>query len=268
MIDIHSHILFDVDDGAKTIEDSIEIIKEAVKQGIDKIILTPHFEKKHLDKQKIISNYELLKKEAQKQGLEAKLYLGNEIYLASDNLELIEEKAFFTLADSHYILVEFDDQNIPDNIADICYEIKLLGFIPIIAHTERYINLYQDKSLLEDIIEEGALFQVNASSIIKEESGGSHTTSKFAHFLLKNKLASFVASDAHDIDYRGVHMLEAYNKTKQLCGQKYTDEIFTHNQQKIIDNIAIEYPRYQLQKSILLGLINHIFGNKKQIFNK
>lgn len=258
MIDIHSHILFGVDDGARTIEDSIEIIGEAIKQGIDKIILTPHFEKNHTDKQSIYTNYELLKKATQEKGLKIELYLGSEIYLSSDNLELVEEKAFFTLADSRYILIEFDDQNVPGNIADICYEIKLLGYIPIIAHTERYISLYQDKDKLEDILNEGALFQINASSIIKEDSD-SHTVAKFAQFLLKNKLASFVASDAHNTTSRGIHMLEAYNETRKLYGQSYTDDIFRHNQQKVIDNIPIEYPRYQSKEPSFRGLANKLF---------
>lgn len=250
MIDIHSHILFGVDDGAETFEESMELIKEEVEKGVSHIIFTPHFNKRnyHQDKDKISANFHSLKEATQKENLNVELYLGNEVYMDFNNYDSIIENGFTTLAESKYILVEFNELIPPDNMPEICYEINVSGYIPIIAHAERYEILYKNRQMLIDVLNEGAHLQVNASSILHKEN---KERNKLANFLLKSKLVSFVASDVHNTTSRKFYLDEAYKEVSKKYGQEYTNQIFKHNQFHVICNRDFKSPKYRPKKSIL-----------------
>jgi protein-tyrosine phosphatase len=186
--------------------------------------------------------------------------LGNEVYLGSNFYEILEQGEFFTLAGSDYILIEFNFVDIPKNIAEICYEAKLKGYKPIIAHAERYVSLFNDKELLKDILNEGAFLQVNASTIINKES---KENCKFAHYLLKNELISFIASDMHNMDSRGFYLDEAYQYITKKCSKTYAEQIFITNQQHILSNKYFENPKIDTKintsnKGFFSKLFRHI----------
>lgn len=248
---MHSHILFGVDDGACTIDDSIKLINEEIAKGVDQIILTPHFNNhiKH-DTNKIYSNYISLKNLVEQENLNVRLYLGNEIFLDSNFYEVLDSGEFYTLASSDYVLIEFSLIDLPDNIAEICYEIRLKGYIPVIAHVERYSNLYNNSELLKEILNEGALLQVNASTIINMESNESY---KFANYLLKHELISFVASDVHNIDSRAFYLDEAFKVVRKTCSEAYAEKIFKLNQQKIISNEYFDSPVIKSSRGRILS---------------
>lgn len=260
MIDMHNHILFGVDDGAKTIEDSIELINYEIDNNINSIILTPHYNINSTDgeKDRVLQNYVILKKTVEIEKLNIKLFLGNEIYLGTDFYEVLEKKAFITLAGSDYILIEFNLLSNSINIAEMCYEVRKRGYIPIIAHIERYINLYNDRTLLEDILEEGALLQVNASSLLHKDD---EECFKFANFLLKSGLVSFVASDVHSMQGRVSCLNEAYKIVKKNCGATYADMIFNTNQIKVLSNEYIDTPLIKEEKNLINKLIKKLFVN-------
>ena len=246
MIDIHSHILFGVDDGAKTINESMELIKEAISKGVTHLILTPHFNKRNysLKQDNVFVNYQLLKEKTVLENLNIHLFLGNEVYLTG-SYSIISENGFYTLADSNYILIEFNEIIPPDNIPEICYEINVAGYIPIIAHAERYEIFHNNIKLLAEILNEGVHLQVNASSVIKKED---NKRNKLAHFLLKNELISFVASDVHNTTNRKFYLDKAY---KEVCKHDacYGDKIFKQNQLNIIKNISFESPKPKLKQT-------------------
>jgi len=258
MIDMHNHILFGVDDGAKTIENSIELIEEEIKKGVSHIILTPHYKGKsvELNMENVMRNFDDLKEFVENKKLNVKLYLGNEIYCDSNFYELFENGKFKTLAGSDYILIEFSVTDTPKNIAEICYEAKIKGYIPIIAHVERYSSLYDDSLLLKDILNEGAHLQVNASTLVNRESKESN---RYANFLLKNELISFVASDVHDMGERCFYLDEAYKRVKKTCSESYADKIFYINQQKIISNEYFDTPNIKTDRGRILS---KLFRNK------
>lgn len=260
MIDMHNHILFGVDDGAKTIENSIELIKEEVKKGVSHIIFTPHYKNKglELDMDKIANNFVDLKELALNEKLNVKLYLGNEIYFGSNYYEVLEKGRFNTLAESNYILIEFSVLDTPKNIAEMCYEARLKGYYPIIAHVERYSSLYYNIELLKDVLNEGAHLQVNASTLVNKESKESN---KFTSFLLKNELISFVASDVHDTDDRCFYLDEAYKRLKKTCNDSYVDKIFYINQQKILSNEYFDTPKIKSERGRILS---KLFRNKDE----
>lgn len=245
MIDIHNHILFGVDDGARTIEDSINIIKEEVLNGVTKIILTPHFNKRiDASDETINHNFVMLKSQIILENINVELFLGSEVYMDTNYYETIWDSSYNTLAGSRYLLVEFSPTEDLINIPEICYEISVKGYTPIIAHIERYEALYDNKKLLSEILKE-ALIQVNAHAIIDKEN---KSTQRFVTYLLKNQLVSFVASDAHNLHKRGVFMKEAALYVYNHYGLEYMEKIFNNNQQFLIDNKTIESPQLDVGK--------------------
>lgn len=248
MIDMHSHILFEVDDGPTTIEESMELLKEVKSKGVTHIIFTPHFNKRNhsLNHEKTEENFQKLKKAVNKENLNIEIYLGNEVYLDSIGYTTILDNGFNTLAGSMYILIEFNEMLPPSNIPEICYETMLNGYIPIIAHAERYEFLHNNNKMLRDILEEGAHLQINASTIINKES---KERNKFAHYLLKNQLISFIASDVHNNTSRKFHLDEAYEVVCKTNSIAYADTIFKLNQLNIINNMKFDSPKLPPRKS-------------------
>jgi protein-tyrosine phosphatase len=263
MIDIHSHILFEIDDGAVTINDSIALIREEIRQGVNSIICTPHYKNDGFDAEKVSHNFKMLKEKLEAESLTAQLYLGSEVYFNSGFYDMLEKDVFLPLADTRYLLIEFNYINTPVNAAEMCYEMKIRGYVPIIAHTERYNGFYEDRHLLDDILNEGALLQVNASSIVEKDVNDFDNNHKFAYYLLKNELISFVASDAHNMESRGIKMEEAYRKVLKLNGKSYADKIFSFNQQKLLSNemIETEFKKKVESKGKNKGLLSKIFKN-------
>ena len=248
MIDMHSHILFGVDDGAKTLEDSLELIKEEVNKGVTHIIFTPHFNKRnyHLNQENVPINFQTVKEASIKENLNVQLYLGNEIYLDSTDYNSIMDNGFYTLAGSKYILVEFNEIIPPANMPEICYEINMSGYIPIIAHAERYEILHNNTKMLSELLNEGVHLQVNAFSVISNDN---KTRNKVTHHLLKDRLVSFVASDVHNNTTRKFHLDEAYKLVIKICGIEYADKIFIHNQLNILNDFPFDSPDFILKKN-------------------
>ncbi len=197
MIDIHAHIIPYVDDGSKSLEDSIELIKEEIKQGVKRIICTPHYDLKRRytpSNDEILKNYNLLKDEVKKQNLEIELYLGQEIcyYPSLPIVEMLNNNKLFTMKDSRYILLEFDFFEKPYSIREVIYNFRIYNYHPIIAHVERYD--WMNEFHIKELIAEGALIQVNASSLIEKTNKKEH---KKAKKYIKKGYVNYIASDIH-----------------------------------------------------------------------
>jgi len=197
MIDIHSHILHGVDDGAKDIETSIAILKEAVKAGVTDIILTPHYVPDGNYIEEVKENavrIETLIKETVKQNIPIRLYQGNEIFVARNMEGLIYEGKAISLNKTRYVLFELPmTQKIP-YLSDVLYDLLGEGLIPIIAHPERYTFYQEDQSEMVEWIEKGVLFQANLGSIIGMY--GKEAKKALVQMLKTDKI-HFLASDVH-----------------------------------------------------------------------
>lgn len=258
MIDVHTHILHNIDDGPRDISESINIIKLQIEEGVTDIVLTPHYNKGKFSasKESVQELYNQLNQELKKQNIKINLHLGQEITVGNNIFDIVNNNKILTMSNSKYILLELDKNNLKD-IDSLIYEIKLLGYIPILAHLERYTKLYKKKYLIDDIIEEGALIQVNAESILDKTNSKS---SKFCKYLMTNKLVSFIASDCHNTIERVPNMSKCYRLVKSNYGKKYADEIFIDNPRKMLANKVLDYK--QIQKSRLGGKIKTIFSRK------
>lgn len=230
VIDIHTHIIPNVDDGSFNLETSIFLIKEEIKQGITDIICTPHFRRGMFEtsREEILENYNLLKEEIKKQNLNINIYLGQEIYIRRyTSLDRIfQENRVFSMNDQKYLLLEFSYTNEID-ISEIVFSCKLKGYTPIIAHIERYEYVGIEEA--NDIVEAGGLIQVNASSVIGKHGG---KIKKKVKKLIKNNLVSFIASDIHS--NRKNYMLKTYNYIQKKYGEKMANELFFINASKMI----------------------------------
>ena len=137
MIDIHSHLVYDVDDGARTLEDTLYMLKEAEKAGFTDIILTPHYMENYYEvpSSEISDKIENIKKNAQ--NIKIKLHQGNEIYATENIVELLNSNIAMSLNNSRYVLFELPMKNMPMNLEQIFYLLLQAGKLPVIAHPER-----------------------------------------------------------------------------------------------------------------------------------
>lgn len=229
MTDIHCHILPLVDDGSSSFEDSLQMVKEHLSQEVTSIVLTPHFRKKSFEEsdERVVSVFEDFCKRVKEEGLDVELRLGREITVYDRLLKDIQEGKFLALANGKFILLEFPYESEVD-IEEICYNVKLLGHIPVIAHVERY-SYFRKEENVSRVRNNGAVIQVNASAVVGKSYGAEN---KFVKKLLKKKLVDVVASDYHFSreDYIGL----AYKKVKSKYGEEYANLIFERNPNYII----------------------------------
>ena len=208
MVDIHTHILYGVDDGSDSKETSAYLLDEARLNDITKIILTPHQNeelKRSIDLKELFIKF---KEEFKSYNIE--FYLGSEIYYYSGMIKDLNDNKLLTINDTKYILVEFSTE-IETNITDIVYDIILSGYKPIVAHIERYPYLSNDD--YNQIKTSGALIQVNSKSFINK------IYKKKLKYLLKNNLIDFISSDCHS-KRRNIDFLES----KKLISKKYKNQ--------------------------------------------
>ncbi|MBE6149313.1 MAG: hypothetical protein E7170_01145 [Firmicutes bacterium] len=199
MTDIHSHILFDVDDGAKSIEESIEILKKMYDIGFRNVICTPHYIEDSsycVDNKEKLEKFNLLKSELKKQNIDINLCLGNEIFINKNIHELIESNNIYTLNNTNYILVEFPFHNQILNVEDIIHELSIKGYTTVIAHPERYSYFQDNYAEVDRLRKEGFLFQGNYASILGHYNKKSQ---KLLKYMLKKGYIDFLATDIHRI---------------------------------------------------------------------
>ena len=223
MIDIHSHVIPCVDDGSRRMDDSLKLLQTAEKDGVTDLICTPHYRRSSFEtpQAEILRNFERLKAA---NNTSVNLYLGQEIAYSRDIYGKLERGELFTYNDTKYILLEFNYVNYVD-ISGVCFECKLRGFKPIIAHIERYEYLSLED--VEDLYNNGFLIQVNADSVLF----GSRYRS-VARQYIKNDLVHFIANDIHV--GRKYCMSKAYDVIKKKYGEDYADLLFTENAKVLI----------------------------------
>ena len=238
MIDIHSHIVFDVDDGPKSIEDSKALLREAYNQGVRMIVSTSHRRKGMFEtpEEKIATNFLKVREIAKEVADDLVIAYGAEIYYTPDVLEKLENKRIPTLNDSRYALIEFSMNTPSRDIHRGLSNILMLGITPVIAHIERYDALENNEKRVRELIDMGCYTQVNSSHVLKPRLFGE--TYKFmkkrAQYFLERDLVHVIASDMHNLDSRPPYMEEAYQIISKKYGRAKAEELFVENPRKII----------------------------------
>ena len=238
MIDIHSHIVFEVDDGPKTIEDSRALLEESYRQGVRTIISTSHRRKGMFEtpEAKIEENFKQVQELAKEIADDLTVLYGAEIYYTSDILDKLEQGKIPRLADSQYALIEFSMITPYKEIHTALSNVLRLGVTPVVAHIERYHCLENDEKKVRDLINMGCYTQINSSSVLKPKLFGD--TYKFmkkrAQFFLEKDLVHFVASDMHNWDPRPPYMQEAYQIISKKYGESHAEQLFRKNQELLL----------------------------------
>ena len=197
--DIHSHFIPAIDDGSKSIEDSIQMIKEFHALGYKKVITTPHIMSDYFKNTpeiilKGLSDVRLALKEA---NIPIEIDAAAEYYLDFDFERKLDEEKLLTFGDN-YLLFEISYLNPPDNLDHILFKMQTLGYKPILAHPERYNYFHGNFSIYERLIEKGALLQLNINSLTGYYS---IPTKKIAEQMIEKNMISFLGSDCHHLGH-------------------------------------------------------------------
>lgn len=240
MIDLHCHILPSIDDGSKTIKESLEILRHAAEAGITDAVLTPHYirdSKYNCDNARKAELLAELKAAAAAAEIPINLYLGNEIYIDHDLLNLLGSGEVSTLANSRYLLVELPVLTEDQAAGDTLFKLITSGFTPIIAHPERYQYVQKNPAYVDTFIEIGCLFQGDYQSLLGKYG---RAAKKSLEKLIKAGKITFLASDTH-------HSTDDYNLRKAIrhtCGLVKTaaecEALFETNPQKVLNNKTID----------------------------
>lgn len=232
MIDFHSHILPGIDDGAKNLEQSIAMVNEAKKVGFTKIISTSHYMENYYECNE--KNRKELLEQVQKNVNGIELCLGNEIYITNNIIELLQNGQASSINGTKYVLFEFPlITTRPMNDKEVIYRLVENGYIPIIAHPERYPFIQENPDYLFELEEMGALFQANYGSIIGIYGLKAKKTLKI---LLKNNLVSFFGSDVHRPEQVYNKMPKIIKKLKKIISNEEFEEFTEINPEKVLKN--------------------------------
>ena len=233
MIDIHSHILPGIDDGAVDLDASVELVRELADSGVTDIIATPHYVDETNYVSEVAANTKLLKKlktRLKKEKLNVNVFLGNEIYISNRILGLLTSEAIAPLADSKYLLMELPMSGEFPSYYDVFLELIREGYKVILAHPERYDSFQKDFEPIEELHEMGVLFQCNIGSFVDQYGKGAR---KLAERLAKNDMIFAVATDIHHP--RGEKFMPAaIKRLSKFYGTFELEDILEKNQKKIL----------------------------------
>lgn len=232
LIDIHNHTLYGVDDGAESIEKSTEMLSAAREQGIDTVILTPHYRQGMFayPVERITDHYYKLKEIAQQMGLS--LYLGCEYHVDNDMIQHFRDGRCQTLAGTDYVLTEYSHNTDYTDIVRNTRQLISCGYIPVIAHVERYQCILNKPAYCEELQELGAWIQVNADSVLGLDG---FWIKRFCHKLIRHEWIDVIASDTHGIEQRANHMKQCYDYITKKYGEAYAEQLMCINPGKITD---------------------------------
>lgn len=261
LFEIHYHLLFGVDDGPKTLDESLALAEASIREGVTHIVATPH------------SNHEFaFDPEANRERLavlsdhlkgKLTLGLGCDFHLSYENLEdLRRDHSKYTINGKQYLLVEFADSSIPATTTEILYGLQLAGVVPIITHPERNPILVQRPWRLAEWVRGGCLVQVTAASLTGRFG---RRAKAMSHDLIQKRWVHCVSSDAHSIDGRPPALGEAYQTLTKEFGQETADRLCVRNPGAVFHGNPLgPQPEpsdlYEPTQSAARGFLKNIFG--------
>lgn len=237
-VDMHCHIIPHVDDGARTSRQAIKMISIAYENGIRTMIATPHYEIGHYDdnKELIIKNFNKIKKLVATKYPDFKIYLGNEIFFSYGVVENLDKGDIFSMAGSGYVLVEFSPNDSYNYIRKSLNEIINGGYIPILAHVERYEEVISSFDNVEELVDAGAYMQVNARTMAGNM--GIMLRRKVLK-LIKNDLIHFISTDTHSDGKRSPDLSGCLKYLNKKLDKKTINRLLRKNAIKVINNQPI-----------------------------
>ena len=244
MIDIHAHIINEIDDGARSFEESSKILERLSEIGFTHVVATPHYitgSSYISNNRRKFSKLEELKQMVMEREIPLDLYLGNEVFMDPDILSLLEKDEVASLNGSKYILIELPVSRPMNEMLECLFYFRSKDFVPIIAHPERYTYLQENPKLIEKFLKMGCLFQGNFSNIL--EKYGTRAKKLFV-YMLKNNQYQFLATDVHhEDDVLFKKMKKVKKEIIKLTSKEQFYELTYENPKKVLqnENIVIKY---------------------------
>lgn len=236
IIDIHMHVIPGVDDGSNSMEESITMLKLAAEQGVSAIIATPHSWALNKYGIELDVRFEELKQAAIDHRIPIQLYLGCEMLVNHNTLEdciwRLSRGHFPTLANSSYVLAEFEPNASQQDMKMYVERLLSEGYIPIIAHAERYENT--TVAGVRELKKLGAMVQINAYSVANEPKAHTRET---ANALLSEELVDYIGSDAHRLDHRPPVISDGISALAKRYGERYAKQITETHPRFILQNL-------------------------------
>ncbi len=243
--DLHCHSLPGVDDGAKNMDETREMLREAYEEGLRCVIFTPHDScgrhRKEEDlpqsqRQKTEAAFARVQEVAQKEFPELVLYLGSELFYGPRTVAALQEGQALTMARSHYVLVEFFPDTPEREMEEALRELLQAGFWVILAHVERYEALRKNPALVEEWIRQGVYLQANAQAILGAAGG---EKKRFLKKLLKKEQLHFVATDAHNRTGRPQRLAACGAYLEKKYGAAYARRLLWDNPGAVIEDVPL-----------------------------
>ncbi len=239
MIDIHAHLLPGVDDGPKTWEETLSMLQTGVMDGISGVVCTSHVVDRLSEEleNEFKEKFSQLKKTVRRERMGISLWLGSEIhyYASFDH----QSKLATLNGNGRFILLELPFVEIPNDVRERIFQIVLEGTTPIIAHPERNMVIVQRPQLLYELIQQGALLQINAGSLIGDFG---RRTKRFSAQLFDHQMVHFVASDCHSPRHRPMVLSKAYRSISKRWGENRAEQVLRKNPHKAIMGERISPP--------------------------
>jgi len=231
MVDIHSHILWGLDDGSESLEESIAMLRVAAEAGTTDIVATPHANSEYVfDPEQIENRISQLESAA---APSPRIHRGCDFHLSFDNVEsALKEPGKFTINHRNYLLVEFSDAGIPGGMENIFSEFLKRDIVPVVTHPERNQLLMRDPLQLARWAGQGCLLQVTALSLT---GGFGAWAQENAWELMDRRIVHVVASDAHDPVHRPPRLDEAFGEVARRAGKENAKRLFDSNPKRIIE---------------------------------
>lgn len=247
MTDLHSHILPGIDDGAKDVAVSLELLRLEKESGVDRIAFTSHFNSERTTIEAYIEKraqaYATLQDALKDHPMDFQFKLGAEVFFSPKLCELEVEK--LCMGDTSYILIEFPTSHKPHFIQQTLQELQSRGLIPLIAHIERYPYVMDNPQLLYQWVASGAYAQINAGAVLEPKLRKSLT--KFISW----ELVHVVSTDTHSLDKRPPKMREAFNVLEKKLGSAAVQELIHNGDELFQDQELISSPH---QPKKVLGM--------------
>ena len=233
-IDIHTHLLPSVDDGSQSMDMTIQMLKIALEQGITTVIATPHYiaGESNSSVELLMELREKVQEEATKLHKDFKIFLGNELYYSDSVIDALKSGKALTLAGSRYVLVEYSTKAVYNMIYQGMGNLIRHGYIPILAHTERYECLHKREDLISELVKQGCYIQINSNSVI---GGLFHSTASWSRRLIKQGLVHFLGSDCHNEKERKPLMKAAVKALSKSCDDSFIRQMLK-NPANILEN--------------------------------
>jgi protein-tyrosine phosphatase len=237
-----------VDDGPEDFSEALELVKQAWDDGTRVLFLTPHYRAIYKPRpEELIHRFGALRDALRKEDIKMKLVLGSEVRYRSEFPQLVKDGLLMPMAHSRYMLLEFPTTVFRPNVIAGIRDCIAAGFVPIIAHAERYDIFRLDRTLTDEVLELGALIQLNADSVLGKWG---FSAKRFCHRLIAAEKAHFIASDAHDKKQRPPKLAACYRYVCKKYGEKTAKKLFCQNPRAVMEDRTVETEKEEENSSL------------------